>query len=57
MTCSYPDHHLPPSYQSRVGAFNRFLLKNASSAEERELLAAKLGGRAQWRAVDACAST
>jgi Dyp-type peroxidase family len=34
-------------YQSRVGAFNRFLQDNAQSAEERELLAAKLVGR--WR--------
>jgi Dyp-type peroxidase family len=34
-------------YQSRVGAFNRFLQKNAASDEERELLAAKLIGR--WR--------
>jgi Dyp-type peroxidase family len=34
-------------YQSRVGAFNRFLRENAQSAEERELLAAKLVGR--WR--------
>ena len=34
-------------YQSRVGAFNRFLQENAQSAEERELLAAKLVGR--WR--------
>jgi Dyp-type peroxidase family len=34
-------------YQSRVGAFNRFLRANASSEQERELLAAKLVGR--WR--------
>src|SRR4029077_5255525 len=34
-------------YQSRVGAFNRFLLANGSTAGERELLAAKLVGR--WR--------
>jgi len=34
-------------YQSRVGAFNRFLHENASSEQERELLAAKLVGR--WR--------
>jgi Dyp-type peroxidase family len=34
-------------YQSRVGAFNRFLQENAQTAEERELLAAKLVGR--WR--------
>jgi deferrochelatase/peroxidase EfeB len=34
-------------YQSRVGAFNRFLQKNATNEEERELLAAKLVGR--WR--------
>jgi deferrochelatase/peroxidase EfeB len=34
-------------YQSRVGAFNRFLKANAGTAEERELLAAKLVGR--WR--------
>ncbi|QEU89824.1 Dyp-type peroxidase [Streptomyces kanamyceticus] len=34
-------------YQSRVGAFNRFLQANARSEEERELLAAKLIGR--WR--------
>ncbi|MBV9688458.1 MAG: hypothetical protein JO202_01985 [Ktedonobacteraceae bacterium] len=34
-------------YQSRVGAFNRFLQENAQTAEERELLAAKLMGR--WR--------
>src|SRR5947209_10740485 len=34
-------------YQSRAGAFNRFLQENAQSAEERELLAAKLVGR--WR--------
>src|SRR5262249_38125360 len=34
-------------YQTRVGAFNRFLQKNAATAEERELLAAKLVGR--WR--------
>ena len=34
-------------YQSRVGAFNRFLRDNARTDEERELLAAKLVGR--WR--------
>ncbi len=34
-------------YQSRVGAFNRFLRDNAQTEEERELLAAKLVGR--WR--------
>ena len=34
-------------YQSRLGAFNRFLRDNAKSDEERELLAAKLAGR--WR--------
>jgi Dyp-type peroxidase family len=34
-------------YQSRVGAFNRFLLANGTTEEERELLAAKLVGR--WR--------
>jgi deferrochelatase/peroxidase EfeB len=34
-------------YQSRVGAFNRFLQANAGTADERELLAAKLVGR--WR--------
>jgi Dyp-type peroxidase family len=34
-------------YQSRIGAFNRFLRANSSSEEERELLAAKLVGR--WR--------
>jgi Dyp-type peroxidase family len=34
-------------YQSRVGTFNRFLQTNATSPEERELLAAKLVGR--WR--------
>jgi deferrochelatase/peroxidase EfeB len=34
-------------YQSRVGAFNRFLRDNAQTDEERELLAAKLVGR--WR--------
>jgi Dyp-type peroxidase family len=34
-------------YQSRVGAFNRFLRANGSNEEERELLAAKLVGR--WR--------
>jgi Dyp-type peroxidase family len=34
-------------YQSRVGAFNRFLLENGKTGEERELLAAKLVGR--WR--------
>src|SRR5262245_6660138 len=34
-------------YQSRVGAFNRFLLANGSTDEERELVAAKLVGR--WR--------
>ncbi len=34
-------------YQTRVGAFNRFLRDNAQTDEERELLAAKLVGR--WR--------
>ncbi len=34
-------------YQSRVGAFNRFLRENCQTDEERELLAAKLVGR--WR--------
>jgi Dyp-type peroxidase family len=34
-------------YQSRVGAFNRFLRANGTTHEERELLAAKLFGR--WR--------
>jgi deferrochelatase/peroxidase EfeB len=34
-------------YQSRVGAFNRFLQAHAQTAQERELLAAKLVGR--WR--------
>jgi Dyp-type peroxidase family len=34
-------------YQSRVGAFNRFLHANARTDDERELLAAKLVGR--WR--------
>src|SRR5258707_786359 len=34
-------------YQSRVGAFNRFLRQNCQTDEERELLAAKLVGR--WR--------
>jgi Dyp-type peroxidase family len=34
-------------YQSRVGAFNRFLRANGSTDDERELLAAKLVGR--WR--------
>ncbi|WP_432850528.1 Dyp-type peroxidase [Amycolatopsis sp. CA-161197] len=34
-------------YQSRVGAFNRFLHANAQTHDERELLAAKLVGR--WR--------
>jgi Dyp-type peroxidase family len=34
-------------YQSRVGAFNRFLRAHAATDEERELLAAKLVGR--WR--------
>lgn len=34
-------------YQSRVGAFNRFLQANATTDEERELVAAKLVGR--WR--------
>lgn len=34
-------------YQSRVGAFNRFLRANGTTEEERELLAAKLVGR--WR--------
>jgi deferrochelatase/peroxidase EfeB len=37
----------PRKYQSRVGAFNRFLRANAETDEERELLAAKLFGR--WR--------
>lgn len=34
-------------YQSRVGAFNRFLQANGSTEAERELIAAKLVGR--WR--------
>ena len=34
-------------YQTRVGAFNRFLHAHGSTEEERELLAAKLVGR--WR--------
>jgi len=34
-------------YQTRVGAFNRFLRANGSTEEERELVAAKLVGR--WR--------
>jgi Dyp-type peroxidase family len=34
-------------YQSRVGAFNRFLQANGQTGQERELLAAKLVGR--WR--------
>jgi len=34
-------------YQTRVGAFNRFLRANGNTEEERELLAAKLVGR--WR--------
>ncbi|MFE4227073.1 Dyp-type peroxidase [Arthrobacter sp. NPDC056886] len=34
-------------YQSRVGAFNRFLQANGRTEQERELLAAKLVGR--WR--------
>jgi Dyp-type peroxidase family len=34
-------------YQSRVGAFNRFLQASGSTEEERELVAAKLVGR--WR--------
>ena len=34
-------------YQSRVGAFNRFLRANGRTDEERELVAAKLVGR--WR--------
>jgi Dyp-type peroxidase family len=34
-------------YQSRVGAFNRFLHANGGTEEERELIAAKLVGR--WR--------
>jgi deferrochelatase/peroxidase EfeB len=34
-------------YQSRVGAFNRFLQANGNTDDERELLAAKLVGR--WR--------
>jgi deferrochelatase/peroxidase EfeB len=32
-------------YQSRVGAFNRFLQEHAQTQQERELLAAKLVGR------------
>src|SRR5215467_8891300 len=32
-------------YQSRVGAFNRFLRANGSTEEERELIAARLVGR------------
>jgi hypothetical protein len=32
-------------YQTRVGAFNRFLRANGRNEEERELLAAKLVGR------------
>ena len=31
-------------YQSRVGAFNRFLRENAQTLEERELLAASWWG-------------
>ena len=34
-------------YQSRVGAFNRFLRANGKTEEEQELIAAKLVGR--WR--------
>jgi deferrochelatase/peroxidase EfeB len=34
-------------YQTRVGAFNRFLRANGETEEERELLAAKVVGR--WR--------
>ena len=34
-------------YQSRVGAFNRFLRANGATPEEQELIAAKLVGR--WR--------
>jgi Dyp-type peroxidase family len=34
-------------YQTRVGAFNRFLQEHADTPDERELLAAKLVGR--WR--------
>src|SRR5258706_8282522 len=34
-------------YQSRVGAFNRFLREHSETHEERELIAAKLVGR--WR--------
>ena len=34
-------------YESRVGAFNRFLRAHGSTEDERELLAAKLVGR--WR--------
>jgi Dyp-type peroxidase family len=34
-------------YQSRVGAFNRFLRANGNTEQERELLAAKLVGR--WK--------
>jgi deferrochelatase/peroxidase EfeB len=34
-------------YQSRVGAFNRFIRANGATEEEQELLAAKLVGR--WR--------
>jgi len=34
-------------YQTRVGAFNRFLRANGNTPEERELVAAKLVGR--WR--------
>src|SRR6476661_2505081 len=34
-------------YQTRVGAFNRFLRANGNTEEERELVAAKLVGR--WR--------
>ena len=34
-------------YQTRVGAFNRFLRANAETEDDRELLAAKLVGR--WR--------
>ena len=44
-----PQRHLLGfrKYQTRVGAFNRFLRANGSTEEERELLAAKLVGR--WR--------
>ena len=44
-----PQRHLRGlrKYQSRVGAFNRFLREHGSTEQERELLAAKLVGR--WR--------